>query len=455
MSAPTSSRRGWLAAVSGTLLTSRWARGEEPASTVSESPRSSGPVAWVGADVHTGDGRVFAGGSLVVRAGRVLEVGPAGPLPAGVTRIDARGQVITPGWVATESALGLMEVELEPSTVDSNPGGAEPQRAVRAAYSVADAYNPRSTLLPLARRHGVCSAVATPSGGLISGTSAWFDLVDPSSGAEPLVRRDLALHVVGYDAAHGSRPRATSMFREALEAARLYARAPRASSDRTRGLGLSALDLRVLARVLSRELPVVVRAARASDIRALLRLSVEYRLRLVISGAEEAWLVAPEIAERGVGIIADPMHDLPESFGALGSSRKNVVLLQKAGVPVAFSTFDAHRAHNLRQLAGNAVAEGMSPADALQALCRVPAELFGLADRYGTLAPGRAASFSVWTGDPFQLDSWARQVVVRGESIALESRQQQLLERYRSLEAVPRGRAGWASDPNGASRPVR
>lgn len=399
--------------------------------------------AWVGGRVCTGDGSVLEEGTVVVRDDRIVTVSKAGPVPEGAEVLDARGRTLTPGWVATETGLGLMEIDLEPSTVDVRPRAENQAPEVRAAYSAADGYNPLSTLLAIARREGVTSAVMTPDGGLIAGSSAWIDLTDsfPPSG---LVREDLALHVDLFESSRG-RPLAVSLLRDALESARLYARSPAAyDQGRTRPLSLSVLDLARISRVLGGAMPLVVRVARAGDILRLLSLGREYRLRLILSGAEEAWIVAREIAAAAVPVILDPTQNLPVSFSKLEARSENAALLEAAGVRLVISTFDAHAAHNLRQLAGNAVASGLSAGAALRALTLEPARVFGADNDYGQLAPGKIANLCVWNGDPFELDTWAVEVVIRGRSASLSSRQSALFERYRDLARVPRGRSGLA-----------
>jgi imidazolonepropionase-like amidohydrolase len=141
-------------------------------------------------------------------------------------------------------------------------------------------------------------------------------------------------------------------------------------------------------------------------------------------------------------VILDPTKNLPSSFSSLNARRDNAALLSQAGVNVIISTFDAHAAPNLRQLAGNAVAFGMSRRAAVRSLSLEPATAFGMAQNYGLLAPGKAANFSVWNGDPFELDTWATEVVIRGRPASITSRQDALFERYRDAGQVPRGRAG-------------
>jgi imidazolonepropionase-like amidohydrolase len=386
---------------------------------------------------------VIEDGMVVVRDDRVVTVSKAGPLPEGAEVLDARGRTLTPGWIATETGLGLLEIELEASTVDVRPRSENHAPLVRAAYSAADGYNPLSTLLAVARREGVTSAVMTPEGGLIAGSSAWIDLLDsfPPSG---LVREDLALHADVFETDR-SRPLAVSLLRDALESARLYARSPEAyDQGRTRPLSLPVRDLARIARVLGGALPLVVRVARAGDIQRLLALGREYGLRLILSGAEEAWIVAREVAAAAAAVIIDPTRNLPVSFSKLEARSENAALLAAAGARVVISTFDSHGAHNLRQLAGNAVASGLPADAALRALTSEAAKAFGLENDYGLLAPGRVANLCVWNGDPFELQTWAVEVVIRGRSVSTSSRQSALFERYRNLDHVPRGRAGFA-----------
>ncbi len=396
--------------------------------------------AWTHATIWTGDGEVIEDGVLVVADERISSLSKAGPIPAGAEIIEARGATITPGWVATETPLGLVEIELEPSTVDARPRGDARPDAIRAAFSAADGYNPASSLLAVARREGVTSVVSTPDGGLVSGTSAWADLGDQFSGPA-LEREALALHANLFEGADNSRPLALSRLREAFESARVFARSPRAYDlGQTRELGLSVLDLQRLAQVQSGALPLVVRVARASDILRLFELRKTYPLQLILSGAEEGWSVAPQIAALGVPVIIDPTENLPVSFSRLGVRRENAALLSAAGVSVIFSTFDAYTAHNLRQLAGNAVAAGVTRRSAVRALALEPALAFGMAKQHGLLARGKLANFSVWNGDPFELSTWATAVVIKGRDVTTRSRQSALFDRYRDLSQVPRGR---------------
>jgi imidazolonepropionase-like amidohydrolase len=429
---------GWLARAALLALP-----GASAVATSASPARAQARVrAWTDATIWTGDGEVIENGMLVVTGERVSAVSKAGPLPADAEVESVAGSIITPGWVATETPLGLVEIELESSTVDSRPRRAERSDAIRAGQSAADGYNPMSTLLGVARREGITSVISTPAGGLVSGTSTWADLLDrfPST---PVVREDVALHANVFEISDATRPFALSRLRDALQSARLYSRSPDAyDRGQTRDLDLSVSDLDRLSRVFGGGLPLVVKVNRGSDILRLLSLAKGYALRLILSGADEGWTVAPQIAAARVPVIVDPSQNLPTSFSSVNARRENAAILSAAGVTVMISTFDAHTAHNLRQLAGNAVAYGLSQRAALRGLSIEPATAFGMAQNYGLLAPGKVANFSVWNGDPFELATWATQVVIRGNPTSTRSRQDVLFERYRDLGQVPRGFPG-------------
>lgn len=403
------------------------------------------PLALVGGTVLPGEGDPIEAATVVIRDGRIVSVTAGGAAPSGARTIDCAGTVITPGFVGVGSAIGLEEIGLEPSTNDDAPEG-EHVDPVRASFSAADGYNPRSTLIPVARRWGVTSVVSAPTGGLVSGTSAWMDLRGATLD-DVMVEETAALHVNlgdgGIAASGGARATALGRLREILDDAQVY-RQRRAAFDRRglRELSVSHLDLERLAGALAGDFPVIVRVSRASDILRVIELGRSYGLRLVLDGVEEGWMVATQIAAADVPVMLRPMTNLPSQFSMLHSRYDNAALLEAAGVRIVITAAGAHGQRNLRQEAGNAVASGLSRDAALAALTVEPARVFGLEDRYGTIAAGRVANLVVWTGDPFELTTWARNVIIRGEDVPLRTRQTLLFERYRDLESVPRGQRG-------------
>jgi imidazolonepropionase-like amidohydrolase len=192
----------------------------------------------------------------------------------------------------------------------------------------------------------------------------------------------------------------------------------------------SRLDLEALARVVRGDMPLVVSVHRASDIESVLRFAAEQRLRIVLTGASEAWMVAPAIAAAGVPVVLNPLANLPERFEALGSTLTNAKILHGAGVVIAFMSGEAHNARNVRQAAGNAVAHGLPWEAALAALTANPAKIWGVSATCGTLEIGKDADLVVWSGDALEVTSAAELVFIAGVEIPLESRQSYLARRY-------------------------
>lgn len=386
-------------------------------------------VAIVGATVHTGEGPPIQDATVLIEGNRIAAVGTGVALPSGTRIVEARGQVVTPGLVESYARLGLDEVRLEPSAVEGTAGSS--YDPVRATLRVWDTFNPLSPLLAQAHRGGITSAVIVPRGGVVAGQSAWVDLTPEG----PVREAPVAVHVdlTGLGLEEGARTRAFLQLREVLEDARLF-RANRGPyiSRKLRELSVSGSDLEVLARALDAELLVVLEVDRAPGIRTTLEIIRDHRLRACLLGVNEGWLVAEEIARAGVPVLVNPLEDLPRSFSSLHARPDNAARLRRAGVEVAFTgRGTARTVERLRHLAGNAVARGVSYDDAIAAITRVPAEIFGIVDA-GTLRPGALANLVVWNGDPLELTTWAVQVYVRGEPVSLRSRQELLTERYRS-----------------------
>ena len=166
----------------------------------------------------------------------------------------------------------------------------------------------------------------------------------------------------------------------------------------------------------------------------MLRLAREEHLKVILNGSEEGWKVAAEIAKAGVPVLLNPLDDRPESYEMLGATMDNAARLQAAGVTVALeATGGSARSRETRYGAGNAVSHGMPYAAALAAITINPAKIFGVADRTGSLEPGKDADLVIWTADPFEPLSQPTAVFIHGAEQPLTSRQTQLRDRYKDL----------------------
>jgi imidazolonepropionase-like amidohydrolase len=406
------------------------------------APAAAQTIAIEGGDVYTAAGTPLRGATVVIQNGRITAVGQGVAVPAGARRIDARGKWVTPGLIESTSELGLREVGSLNQTDDAEIRGVlerrETQDQVQAAFTVTEGLNPRSMVIPVNRILGVTTAVTRPTGSLISGQGAVVDLIGDRV-EEMTVVSPVAMYGSMSEGARGAvgGPRAavSMRLREVLEDARAYAR-NRAAFERggTREFSVSRLDLEALQPMLAGRQPLVLEAHRASDIQLALRIAQEYDLRLVVTGGTEAWMVADDLARARVPVIVKVLNNLPGSFESLGATYENAARLRRAGVQVAFTTGETWKAYNLRQEAGNAVAYGLPWTEAFRAVTLYPAQIWGIADRYGSLEPGKVANVVVWDGDPFEMLTNVTNVIIRGREVPMVSRETLLRDRYRNLD---------------------
>jgi imidazolonepropionase-like amidohydrolase len=393
----------------------------------------------VGADIHVGDGTVIAGGVVEIRGARIVAV--SGPerasVPDGAAVIDLAGKRVTPGLIAAHTPLGLVEIDLEGSTVDAERAGTDP---IRAGFDASSAVNADSSLLQVSAVEGITSAAVTPRGGLLSGQVAWIDLVTGDHRGIVARPRVAVAGQLGPTVA-GSRAATLARLQEVLDDTRFY-RDRRAAFERrqTRDVAAHRLDLEALLPVLDRQVPLVMYAERASDLLALAELSRQTGVRVTAVGASQGFKVAEVLAEAGVSVVVQPSSNLPGSLDQLGARLDNAALLHAAGVRVGIAVLgDAHNARNVTQEAGIAVANGLPPAAALSAVTLELARIYGMDAHYGSIAAGKVANLVVWDGDPFELSRWPVAVFVRGQAIPMRSRQSLLRDRYRDLSRFTGG----------------
>ena len=397
------------------------------------APARAQVVAITGGTVYPVSGPRIENGVVILRDGKIAAVGPNLTIPEGATRIDAAGRWVTPGLIHGGSNLGLklFDIGAQEETQEDTVAG-----DITAWFNVADAINPASISIPVARAEGVTTAITAPFGGLIPGQAVLIDLAGDSLGdlvAKSPVAMIADLSQTSKEAGGGSRAgslaRLRRVFRDALEYEK---RREDFRLARMQPLAASADNLEALLPVLKGALPLFVIANRRSDVENALRLGREFGLKLVIWGGGEAWQVAPALARARVPVILEPLTDVPR-FDALAARLDNATLLSQAGVKVGVAQRDAAHFRGLRQAAGNEVRNGMSWDEALRSLTLSTAEAAGVADRYGSLEPGKVADVVVWSGDPFEFSSRAEHVFIRGKEIPLVNRQTELLERYRTL----------------------
>ena len=391
------------------------------------------------ATVHTAtsqgtlqDSDVLVSGGVIRAIGKSLSAG------ANAQVIDAQGRPLTPTLFGGITEIGLEEVSGERSTVDASVGlgAGSKEMTVRPEFDVTLAYNPDSMLVPVERIEGIgwtlLGANTTEGGSIIGGQGG---LVRLDGSPDPIGPRVLFVNL-GSDAAGlsgNSRAAQWMLLDQLIDEVR-----GRIPQDSHAAL-LTPAGRATLAKYLDGGGRVVVTVHRAADIRQLLRWSAKHNVRVAIAGGSEAWKLAPQLAAAKVPVFVNPLANLPANFDEINATMENAARLRTAGVAVSFAQDGdaSHNARKIRQLAGNAVANGLPWEDGLSGLTRVPAETFGVADRLGSIAVGKRADLVLWSGDPLEVNAVAMQVWLDGRAISMRSRQTELRDRYMRATTPP------------------
>lgn len=380
------------------------------------------------ATVHTAAARgSLEHSDVLIQGGVISAVGPGLSAPAGVAVVEAAGKPLTPALFGGITDIGIEEVSGESATVDSTLKLED--QPLRPEFDVTLAFNPDSVLIPVARLDGIGFTMlgANTGGGFIAGQGG---VVRLDGSADPVGPQALFIRLgaSGAELTGTSRAAQWMLLEQMVSEAR-----GRVPADSPHAL-LTPAGRATLARYLAGQGRIVVQVDRAADIRHLLRWAGREKVKIAIAGGAEAWRLAPQLAQAGVPVFVDGLGNLPTSFDQLGATLQNAARLQAAGVPVSFAQRDdaSHNARKMRQLAGNAVANGLPWGDGLAGLTRVPAQALGVGDRLGTIEPGKLADLVLWEGDPLDVGHYAEQVWLGGRAMPMRSRQTELRDRYQA-----------------------
>ena len=355
--------------------------------------------------------------------------------------IDATGKILTPGIIPTDTNIGIVEIGALSVTRDDSSD------LYQIGFSIYDAFNPNSVLIPWNRSNGITSTLSLPqyTGSPIGGLGSFFVL---DSNLKISGSKDIAM--IGRVGGSGGESRAEtfSVIEDLLEfavsldtrdmgsykeIAELIEDSPIAET-----MELHPRDVKALHRLVNDDLPLIINSNRASDLLKLIDLKVQYNLNLIIMGAQEAGLVATQIAENDIPLIINPINNIPGSFDELAANIELAGNLEKLGITLMFNAPRSHNYHLVRQGAGVAVANGMSYAGAIKALTLSPVEVFNLGER-GEIAQGKIADLIIWDADPLEPSSMPERVFINGKDIDLTSRMTRLTDRYTKNKEEPNG----------------
>jgi imidazolonepropionase-like amidohydrolase len=410
-------------------------------SLYAQSPKAIyGTFALTNASIETVTKGVIQNGTVVISNGKITAVGTSVAIPAGAQVIDCKGQWIYPGMIDSFTQLGLSEVASDPRTRDfEEVGDIIPQ--VRAITAV----NPNSALIPVTRISGVTTVLASPQGSLVSGTAALIDLhgYTPDqmfAGFEGVV---LSFPDVGRRGFFDRRSdedlkkdydKKLGKLNEAWDRAIEYHKID--SASKSKGVTYYP-EMQALLPVIRGERALLIQANAAKDILNALQWVKDKKVKkAILVGAPEGWRVASEIAKANIPVIVGPVQDLPSrDYDRYDKAYANPGLLRKAGVKVAICTQEARgNVRNLPYHAAFAAAYGLGREEALKAVTIAPAEIFGVADRVGSIEVGKDATLFISDGDPFETKTTIKQVFIDGWKIPMVSRQTELYDEFLKRE---------------------
>jgi imidazolonepropionase-like amidohydrolase len=399
------------------------------------------------ARIVTVAGPVIENGDVVIRGGKIVSVGPNAAAPPGAREIDARGLTVFPGMIDLGTSMGLAEISSgAPGTIDtSEVGEMNPNAQAIVAIS------PHSAHIGVTRVAGVTTVLSLPTGNVISGQAALINL----RGATPqemAVVPAAALAIsfprvsttsfdslfnqqeVNITEAIKSRDTQLEQLRKILREAEAYGRAHDAyARDNTLPRPSGSVILAALVPYVRGERPVVFRADREVDIRAAVRFAVEMKLKPIILGGDDAWKVTQYLKEQNVPVILTGVLDLPaREDDYYDTLYENAAKLHRAGVTFCISTGSSGAGvRDLPFHAGMAAAFGLPADEALKATTIYPAKIIGVADRLGTIEPGKIANLVITDGDMLEARTHVRHLFIDGRLVPLVSRHTMLYEQFK------------------------
>lgn len=382
---------------------------------------SAQTLAVKGETVYTMAGAPVRDAVVIIREGKIERVGPAAstPIPAGMKTLTAK--VVTPGLIDAHSTVGLSGVLNQNHDQDQLETSAPMQPELRAI----DAYNAKDPLVGWLRSFGVTTIhTGHGPGALISGQTMVVKTLGGNVEQDTIKPESMVAASLGEDGrasggkSPGTRAKMLAMLRSEFIKAKEYA-AKVAKAEKGKE---PARDLRLeaLGKVLSGAMPLMVTVNKANDILAALRLGKEFGLKMVLDGAAEAPLVIDEIRASGYPVFLHPTMARPSGDNQ-ALSLETASKLRAAGIAFAIpSGFEGYvpKTRVILFEAALAAANGLTMAQALEAVTISPARLLGIAGRVGSIEAGKDGDLALYDGDPFEYTSHAVGVVIGGRVVS-------------------------------------
>ncbi|MBX2990675.1 MAG: amidohydrolase family protein [Bacteroidetes bacterium] len=398
-------------------------------------------IAIVNATIHTVSGPVIEKGTIIFEDGKITAIETQLTTPRGAEVIDATGKHVYPGLMSPDTYIGLTEIGAVRATRDHNETG-RINPNVRAEVAV----NPESEIIPVTRANGITTFVTAPQGGLISGMSAvmmsdgwtWEDMTLKAPAALvvqwPAMTIGRGRRQIRSEADQiKEREKQLKELADAFRDARAYMNAKKAEEQK--GIPYHNVDLRweAMIPVLEGKVPVMVVANDVQQIQAAVAWAIQENLKLIIRGGHEAWRVTDLLKKHNIPVLAGGIHRLPtRRFDKYDEPFALPKKLHEAGIRFAIiSEEEAPHERNLPYQAAHAAAYGLPKEEALKAITLYPAQIFGVADRIGSLELGKDATLIITDGDPLEIMTRVEMQFIEGKKVDLTSRHTMLYEKYK------------------------
>lgn len=389
-------------------------------------------IAIRGGRIFTVTQGILDNGVIIVRDGRIQEIGRDVAIPPDTRIIEAPHSFIYPGFIDAGTNLGTLELE----TVEKDDD--EATSPITPHLRIMDAFNPDNRLIPRALGLGITSILLTPArGNLLSGQSAYIQLGGGRNSDDLIIKRVAAVHGSLGDvmkprskqnpAYPFTRMGSAALLRQTLADARYYRdrdldvdhkRKVTRTDAESGGVPVVPPQIRAMIPVVNGDLPLVIAANRLDDILTALRIAQEFGIRVIISEGAHAWRVKDRLSALKVPVILRPRIDFGSTVETDGARHENAALLQAAGVKIAFQTGTVQNLGDMLPQMRKAVQHGLAPEAALRALTINPAEIFNVAGHVGSLERGKSADVVIFSSDPLLTSARVQTVIVKGRILA-------------------------------------
>jgi len=394
------------------------------------------------ATIVPGLGEKIEAGALLIENGKITALGKNLQAPAEAQVVDASGMFVYPGFIDSYTHYGLIEISANPNTVDVRELGKE-----NPELKVTWAINPHSVHFGTGRVTGTTTALVAPTGGTFPGLSALIKM-DGWTVPEMTVK-EVATSFINFpmtprppregvaaqkEAKEDVTSKLVEKIRDYLKEARRYLELKKLAAQNP---GLKPPDYNskyeAFAPVFEGTLPVIVSVEKAKDIELAIKFVKEEKLNAIFRGCAQGFKVADKIKQAGIPVILDNLYVGPsEPEDGYDAPYRNVVELAKAGVMISFSSGDdPAQGKDLPYHAAKAVAFGLPHEEAIKALTINPAKIFGMEGRLGSLEAGKDADLFISTGDPLDMKSEVKYLVINGKLIDMANWWENLYEKFK------------------------